>query len=219
MNGYRGLRLIPLAGVIALLATAGSAQAQERGELMRDTLSTLGLLEKPQAAINYHERAPLVMPPKLDGKALPPPRARAAAPQWPREPEAVARDREAEERRAPRGNQIQGRYNDNNATLSIDEMRGGRRAGANMTTEVERKPGDNNRDSFWVNPLDLMRGASDDRAEPSDVEPTRDILTQPPTGYRKAPKKVVVTNSDPINNASREREESDPGTYLRNQRR
>jgi hypothetical protein len=211
-------RQILLASGIGLLM-AGPVQAQQRGELMRDTLSNLGLLEKEQPAINYHERPPLVMPPKLDGKALPAPRARTASPQWPKEPEVVQRERDDAERRLPRGSQIQGRYNDNNATASIDEMRSGRRADAQIPTAPERKPGDNNRDSFWVNPLELMRGIGEEKAEPSVVEPTRDTLTQPPTGYRKAPRKVVTTNSDPINNASREREEADPGAYIRSRGR
>lgn len=217
MTGYRRFLLATVAGLLA----AGTAQAQtaERGEIMRDTLSTLGLIEKDQPAINYRERAPLVMPPKLDGKALPAPRPRTASPQWPKEPEVLQRERDEAERRVPKGNQAQGRYNDNNATLAIDDIRSGRRANANMTTEPERKPGDNNRDSFWVNPLELMRGVGQEKTEPSIAEPSRDTLTDPPNGYRKAPRKVVVDGRDPVNNASREREEADPGTYLRSQGR
>ncbi|WP_336485834.1 hypothetical protein [Methylobacterium nigriterrae] len=215
MTRYRQILLISVAGLLV----SGAAQAQQRGELMRDTLSTLGLIEKEQPAINYHERPPLVMPPKLDGKPLPAPRPRAASPQWPKEPEVAQRERDEQERRAPRGSQMQGRYNDNNATASIDEMRSGRRAGAQIPTENERKPGDNSRDSFWLNPFELMKGVGQEKTEPSIAEPSRDMLTDPPTGYRKAPRKVVTTNSDPINNASREREEADPGVYLRSQGR
>ncbi|WP_204326455.1 hypothetical protein, partial [Stenotrophomonas maltophilia] len=76
-------------------------------------------------------------------------------------PEIVARQKAEQEARVPKGNQPQGRYNDNNVTLSIDEMRSGRREGANLTTEVERKPGDNHRDSFWVNPLELLKGVGE----------------------------------------------------------
>ncbi|MFD0938145.1 hypothetical protein ACFQ12_23550, partial [Methylobacterium trifolii] len=84
MTGYRKVHLIAAGSLAGLLATA-SAQAQERGEFLRDGLSTLGLLEKQQDPIEYRERAPLVMPPKLDGKNLPAPRPRAASPQWPKE--------------------------------------------------------------------------------------------------------------------------------------
>ncbi|WP_267359782.1 hypothetical protein [Methylobacterium sp. GC_Met_3] len=194
---------------------AGSAYAQQQGEFMHDALSGIGLLEKRQDPIDYHERPPLVMPPKLDGKALPQPRARSTSAAWPKDPEIVERERAAVERRNPKGVQAQGRYDDNNATLSVDEMRNGRRAGASLTTEAERKPGDNNRDDSLLSPFDLLKGKSAN-AEPSDVEPNRDVLTDPPTGYRQSPKKLArPPSSDPINNASREREEADPQAYLR----
>jgi len=215
MTGHRRLRLLLSATVVLTPLAAGGAQAQERGEFMRDALSGIGLLEKRQDPIDYHERAPLVMPPKLDGKALPQPRARSTSAAWPKDPEIAERERAAAERRRPSGNQARGRYDDNNATLSVDEIRGGRRAGASLTTEAERKPGDNNRDSSLLNPFDLLKGKSAN-AEPADVEPNRDILTDPPTGYRQPPKKLARPSpNDPINNASREREESDPGSYIR----
>ena len=215
MTGHRRLRLLLSAAVVLAPFAAGGVRAQERGEFMRDALSGIGLLEKRQDPIDYHERAPLVMPPKLDGKALPQPRARSTSTAWPKDPEIVERERAAAERRRPSGNQARGRYDDNNATLSVDEIRGGRRAGANLTTEAERKPGDNNRDDSLLSPFDLLKGKSAN-AEPSDVEPNRDVLTDPPTGYRQSPKKLArPASSDPINNASREREESDPGSYLR----
>ena len=215
MTGQRRLRLLLSAGLVLAPLAAGSARAQERGEFMRDALSGIGLLEKRQDPIDYHERPPLVMPPKIDGKALPQPRARSTSTAWPKDPEIAERERAAAERRRPTGNQARGRYDDNNATLSVDEIRGGRRAGAGVTTEAERKPGDNNRDDSLLSPFDLLKGKSAN-AEPSDIEPSRDTLTDPPTGYRQPPKKLVrPASSDPINNASREREESDPGAYLR----
>jgi hypothetical protein len=219
MSAQRRLRLLLPVAALAPLVLAGTAQAQQ-GEIMRDALSGIGLLEKQQAPIDYHERAPLVMPPKLDGKALPAPRARARNAAWPKDPEVVAadREREAEERRVARGNQVQGRYNDNNATASVDEIRGGRRAGANVTTTAEDKPGDGARRSSWLDPLELFKGKSEE-AQASPVEPTRESLVEPPTGYRQAPKKVVNTSNEPIRSANAEREEADPGAYLRSQQR
>ena len=215
MTGQSRLRLILPAAITLAPLFAGAAQAQERGEFMRDALSGIGLLEKRQDPIDYHERPPLVMPPKLDGKALPPPRPRSTSAAWPKDPEIAERERAAAERRVPKGGQAQGRYDDNNATLSIDEMRSGRRAGASLTTEAQDKPGDGGQRDSWLSPLELFSGKSAS-AEPSDVEPTRDTLVQPPTGYRQSPRKLgVAPSSEPINNASREREESDPGVYLR----
>jgi hypothetical protein len=215
MTGHRRLRPLLSAAVVLASVGAGGARAQERGEFMRDALSGIGLLEKRQDPIDYHERPPLVMPPKLDGKALPQPRARSTSTAWPKDPEIAERERAAVERRNPKGAQAQGRYDDNNATLSVDEMRKGRKAGASVTTEAERKPGDNNRDDSLLSPFELLKGKSAN-AEPSDAEPSRDVLTDPPTGYRQSPKKLArPPSNDPINNASREHEESDPGAYLR----
>lgn len=215
MTGHRRLRLLLPAVVVLAPLAVGGAHAQERGEFMRDALSGIGLLEKRQDPIDYHERPPLVMPPKLDGKVLPQPRARSTSTAWPKDPEIVERERAAAERRRPVGNQARGRYDDNNATLSVDEIRNGRRAGASVTTEAERKPGDTNRDDSLLSPFDLLKGKSAN-AEPSDVEPARDILTDPPTGYRQSPKKLAQPPSrDPINNASRERDEADPRAYQR----
>jgi hypothetical protein len=215
MTGYRRLRFHLSAVLVLTPLLAGGAQAQERGEFMRDALSGIGLLEKRQDPIDYHERPPLVMPPKLEGKALPQPRARSTSAAWPKDPEIADRERAAAERRLPKGAQAQGRYDDNNATLSVDEIRNGRRAGANVTTTAERKPGDNNRDDSLLSPFELLKGKSAN-AEPSDVEPNRDVLTDPPTGYRQSPKKLArPPSNDPINNASREHDEADPGAYLR----
>jgi len=223
MSAQRRLRLlvplVALSPLVAPLLAAGAAQAQQ-GEIMRDALSGIGLLEKQQAPIDYHERAPLVMPPKLDGKALPAPRARTKSAAWPKDPEIVAadREREADERRLNKGNQAQGRYNDNNATVSVDEMRSGRRAGANVTTSAEDKPGDGARRSSWLDPLELFKGKSDE-AQASAVEPARESLVEPPKGYRQAPRKVVNTSNEPIRSANVDREEADPGAYLRSQQR
>ncbi|NEU10562.1 hypothetical protein G3T14_00275 [Methylobacterium sp. BTF04] len=207
MIGHRGF-LLAMAGVLA----SGAAQAQQ-GVFLRDAMSNIGLIEPEKPAITYRERAPLVMPPKLDGKALPTPRSADASPQWPKDPEIVQRERAAADARKPIARGTQGRMNDNNMTLSVDEMRGGRRADAQVRTEPGRPEGENeDRSSFWSNPFGLR---SEAKSEPSIAEPDRDVLTDPPTGYRKAPKKVAKNTSDPINNPSREREESDPGVYQR----
>jgi hypothetical protein len=95
MIGHRGLL------VVAGILTAGSAQAQQ-GVFMRDTLSSIGLIEPEKPAITYRERAPLVMPPKLDGKSLPPPRQPEASAQWSSSASASARRPGSRSSAAPR---------------------------------------------------------------------------------------------------------------------
>lgn len=215
MAGHR--RFLLSIGLIGLSLPA-PAKA-EQGVFLRDALTNMGLVEAERPPITYRERAPLVMPPKLDAKAvaLPPPRSVEASPQWPKDPEIVQRERAAVEARKPIVRGAQGRMDDNNMTLSIDEMRAGRRAGAQIPTENTYKPGDN-KDSFWSNPFSFMTGGPE-KTEPVDVAPTRDVLTQPPTDYRRPPSKIARSNGDPINNPSREREEADPGAYIRGQSR
>ena len=215
MAGHRRFLLsVSLIG----LALSAPATAQE-GVFLRDALTNMGLVEAERPPITYRERAPLVMPPKLDAKTLPTPRSPEASPQWPKDPEVVQRERAAVEARKPIVRGAQGRMDDNNMTLSIDEMRAGRRAGAEIPDGPVIRPGDT-RESNWLNPFEMLRGATaPEKSEPTIAEPQRDLLTQPPTGYRKAPKKIAKSNGEPVYNPSRDREESDPGAYIRNQSR
>ncbi|TGD96324.1 hypothetical protein [Methylobacterium nonmethylotrophicum] len=212
------LAAVTAAGLATSFAASWGAHAQE-GVAMKNALSSIGLIEPERPTITYRERAPLVLPPKMDKAALPPPvdrgAVREANPQWPTDPETAARDRRAAEDRKPITRGYGGRMSDNNATLPIQEMRAGRREGASVPTEPTYKPGDNNRASFWLNPMELLAGKKDDDATVSDVEPSRDILTDPPTGYRKPPNgKLARTESGPKGMKS-DREEADPGAYLR----
>ncbi|KMO29524.1 hypothetical protein VQ02_29530 [Methylobacterium variabile] len=211
-------RTIFAVAIAAGLAASAGAEAQE-GVAMKNALSSIGLIEPERPTITYRERAPLVLPPKMDKAALPPPvdrrAVREANPQWPTDPETVARDRRAADDRKPITRGYGGRMSDNNATLPIQEMRAGRREGAGLQTEPTYKPGDNVKESFWLNPMQLFAGKKDDDAEASDVEPSRDSLTEPPTGYRKPPNgKLARTESGPKGMIS-DREQADPGVYLR----
>ena len=210
---------VPVALALVLAAAGGTmpALAQE-GVFMKDMLGTLGLVEKDRAPITYRERAPLVLPPRSD---LPPPVARSAEREanaaWPKDPEVTARERRAARDRAPITRGEQGRMNDNNTTLSIGEMRSGRRPGAEVQTEPTYKPGDNNRAAFWLDPLELLKGKKDDAETTlSSVEPERNLLSEPPAGYRRppgglerSPREAKAYNPD--------RDEADPRAFQREQ--
>lgn len=209
-----------LCGVAPLCGAAPAARAED-GVFMKKALSSIGLIEPERPPITYRERAPLVLPPKMDKAALPPPAERSAvreaAPQWPTDPESVARARRAAEDAKPRGMRgEQGRMSDNNTTLSIQEMRAGRREGAGIQKEPVYKPGDNVREATWLSPFELFKGKKDESAEPSPVEPSRDMLTDPPTGYRAPPNgRLVRSDSAPKGMPISDREEADPRAYLR----
>jgi len=216
MSGQR--RVFGLLGLAAMLA-AGSAQAED-GTFIRDGLSTLGLIEPERPAITYRERAPLAMPPKFDPNnltaGLPKPQTREDSPQWPKDPEVRQRERAAIEAKKPIVRGAQGRMSDNNETLSVYEMQGGRRAGAEVPDGPVIRPGDNTRESTWVNPLELLAGKSEP-AEPSAVEPDRGLLTDPPKGYRKAPVKVARPKGEPVGGPISDNAEADPRAYMRSQ--
>ncbi len=211
-------RTIFAAVTVAGLAVPAGAHAQE-GVAMKNALSSIGLIEPERPTITYRERAPLVLPPKMDKAALPPPvdrrAVREANPQWPTDPETAARDRRAAEDRKPITRGYGGRMSDNNATLPIQEMRAGRREGAGLETTPTYKPGDNNKDSFWVNPMQLFAGKKDEDPNLPDVEPSRDSLVEPPTGYRKPPNGKLARTERGPNGMKSDREEADPGAYLR----
>ncbi|UMY18951.1 hypothetical protein MMB17_06505 [Methylobacterium organophilum] len=218
MGGKRKLGSAALGTLlVAFGATAlpGLARAAE-GEFMRDTLSNLGLIEPERPAITYRERAPLAMPPKLNGTALPPPQVRETSPQWPKDPEISRRERAAVEAKKPVVRGAQGRMNDNNETLSVYEMDAGRKAGAGALNGPAGRPGDGDtRESTWLDPLKLFTG--EERTEPSVVEPSRDMLTDPPNGYRKAPVKVVAPQGGPVGGPISDNAEADPRAYMRSQ--
>jgi hypothetical protein len=219
MKAHRRIaRTRVLAAIAVALAATGTAKAQE-GVFMKDMLGTLGLVEKERAPITYRERAPLVLPPRSD---LPQPIDRAAgreaAAAWPKDPEISARERRAARDRAPIVRGEQGRMNDNNTTLSIGEMRSGRRPGAEVQTEVTYKPGDNNRASFWLDPFEIMKGKKDDVEVADGPEPERVLLSEPPSGYRRPPGGIEKSAREGrVHNP--DREESDPRAFQREQAR
>ena len=207
------------AAVLAAGLTASPGAHAQEGVAMKNALSSIGLIEPQRPTITYRERAPLVLPPHMDKAALPPPvdrRAlREANPQWPTDPETAARDRRAAEDRKPITRGYGGRMSDNNATLPIREMQAGRREGAGVQSEPTYKPGDNVKESFWLNPMQLLAGKKDEDPNLPDVEPSRDSLTEPPTGYRKPPNGKLARTERGPNGMISDREQADPGAYLR----
>ena len=236
MTGRRGFSLTVGSVAIGLLAATA---ARAEGEFMRDAMSSIGLIEPERAPITYNERAPLVMPPSLGGKGaakasgkagknaakggldtnvpltLPPPQTRQADPAWPKDPEITQRERAAVEARKPITRGTQGRMNDNNMTLSLDEMNAGRRSGAGGASGPDSRMSDT-RESNWLNPLQLLTGRKED-VGPSQAEPDRSVLSDPPTGYRKAPVKVEHVQGAPVGRSISGNEEADPRAYMRAQ--
>ena len=200
-----------LAGAAALALTTGAA-AQE-GMFAKDLFASMGLIPKERPNIDYRERAPLVLPPRMDLRDPADPKGVIAAnPQWPNDPDvAAARRREADARTPV--TETERRRVEKNPTLSIQDIRSGRRAGAGVSDEPVQRRGDNVRETTWVHPDQLRReGVKKDDGLSSMEEPERRNLHEPPTGFRK-PTMQVKRDFEVV----RQEDEADPKVYLREQ--
>jgi hypothetical protein len=170
--------------VVGLATGMTPALAQEgSGVFMKDVLGKLGIIDEEAPTIEYKERAPLVIPPKLN---LPAPGTVGAArpANWPKDPDVAAAQRAREEANRP----AKVRNDHDGATvLSVDELRKGRRPGAQVvnTPDPDRCTGDNCR--LYLSP-DFLRNNGRIGPEKSSIaygqEPERSTLADPPKGYR-----------------------------------
>ena len=96
----RGLKVFGCASALALLVAATGASAQE-GEGVKSLLGAIGIIPKEKPPINYSERAPLVLPPKMELRAPAAPRSAENQANWPKDPDVVAARKAAAEARAP----------------------------------------------------------------------------------------------------------------------
>src|SRR5438445_12447558 len=95
----RALRLAAIALGVGLVMTSGAARAQEDDEddktfeekIIEGIMAGIGGTNMENRGIEYRERSPLVVPPKID---LPPPEAvktEINAPNWPKDPDEQRR--------------------------------------------------------------------------------------------------------------------------------
>ncbi|MCB1545495.1 MAG: hypothetical protein KDJ30_14810 [Rhodoblastus sp.] len=186
------------AGVLAV-STAASA-FDDRPSSFDPLLNVFGLgkdsEDKPE--IDFRERPKLVVP---KGSELPPPVAGShnRAANWPVDPDVRRRREAAAAARAPRD--INAEFKANPA-LSAEELKQGRSAGPSKNPEVcpQRRNGIPDcgvEESAYNIKKVFTLGSKEEEPRPG-VEPSRDYLTEPPTGYR-APKNVVkATQSGPV---------------------
>lgn len=155
-------------------------------KIIRGIMHGIGAVDGTEKGIDYRERSPLVVPPKLD---LPPPETTAAAPKpnWPKDPEV------AERRKARLAAKNRDKAKEWGQVLTPDEMKVGTARVKSATTSPQ--PGDDSYGSGMgsvLSPSQLgFKGfgnifSSSDKPEtaPFPGEPPRESLTQPPTGYQ-----------------------------------
>jgi hypothetical protein len=180
-----------LVGGILMLAGGVTGAAAEDDDatfdqkIFQNMLSTFGLRSSSQDEIEYRERSPLVVPPKVD---LPPPQAdQTRAANWPNDPNVKRRKQEAEKRRS--GGSIYNEYEDARP-LRPDELEMGRvlaRSGSARAPTEDEKDGKPMKPSdlgYGGGVFDSLFGSKKESAPAFNGEPPRTSLTEPPPGYQ-----------------------------------
>jgi hypothetical protein len=189
----RALRLAVVALGIGLVMTAGAARAADDDEddktfeekIIEGIMAGIGGTNMENRGIEYRERSPLVVPPKLD---LPPPAAAAAevkAPNWPKDPDEARRKAAITARKKVNKDPVEAARL---LTPSELNQRGPKSSGG----ESIDQPGGNPGASAVLSPSQLgysggfsgLFGGSKTETAPFKGEPTRESLTQPPGGYQ-----------------------------------
>jgi hypothetical protein len=189
----RALRLAVIALGIGVVMTAGAARAEDdeddktfEEKIIEGIMAGIGGTNMENKGIDYRERSPLVVPPKLD---LPPPAAASGdvkAPNWPKDPDEARRKAaiavRKKENKDPR---------EASRILTPSELAVGKTAAPARTSNDPIQPGNSNTNPI-LSPSQLgynggfsgLFGGSKTETAPFKGEPTRESLTQPPSGYQ-----------------------------------
>ena len=191
----RAVRLAVIALGIGVVMTAHAARAGDDDDddktfeekLIGSIMAGIGGTNMENRGIDYRERSPLVVPPKLD---LPPPAdptGAAKVANWPKDPDESRRKAAIAERKKLR----QKNATEDARPLSPTELNAnaGARGASNTDPTQPGNPINNTVLSpsalgFDGNLVNLFGGSGKTEVAPFKGEPTRDSLTQPPVGYQ-----------------------------------
>jgi len=192
-SSRRALRLAIVAMGIGLVMTAGAARAGDDDEddktfeekIIEGIMAGIGGTNMENRGIEYRERSPLVVPPKLD---LPPPAAAAEvkAPNWPKDPDDARRKAAIAARKKANKDPVEAARILTPSELA--QVKGAKSSGGESVDQPGGNPGANS----ILSPSQLgysggfsgLFGGSKTETAPFKGEPTRESLTQPPGGYQ-----------------------------------
>jgi len=193
-NSSRALRLAVVALGVGVVMAAGAARAQDADEddktfeekVIEGIMAGIGGTNMENKGIDYRERSPLVVPPKLD---LPPPAAASnevKAPNWPKDPDEARRKAAIAARKKENKDPREAAR-----ILTPSELAVGKTAAPSRGSSDPIQPG-NSANNPILSPSQLgynggfsgLFGGNKAETAPFKGEPTRESLTQPPSGYQ-----------------------------------
>jgi len=188
----RALRIGAVALGLVLVAATSAARAQDGDEddstfeekIIHNLMGSIGATSMDNRGIDYRERSPLVIPPKVD---LPPPASTSAsitAPNWPKDADEVER---ARLRALSKQKKVTG--SEGARPLMPNELAAGRTKHVAATEPLQ--PGvtqspmlSPSQLGFKGNLFGTLFGGEKTESAPFTGEPERETLTQPPPGYQ-----------------------------------
>jgi hypothetical protein len=190
----RALRLAVVALGIGLVMTAGAARAGDDDEddktfeekIIEGIMAGVGGTNMENRGIDYRERSPLVVPPKID---LPPPETVSGEikdANWPKDPDEARRKAAIKARKKAKPDPIEA-----SRILTPSELNAARTAAPTRTNNDTVQPGSSLNNPI-LSPSQLgytggfsgLFGGNKSETAPFKGEPTRESLTQPPPGYQ-----------------------------------
>jgi hypothetical protein len=210
------------AGIFLLVGTVaqpGPARAEEGNQTLRQIfgLVTGDTGQKDTDGIDYRERPPLVLPPKME---LPPPQAAVEKPNpaWPNDPDLGRLKKLKAEAKVPARQVNEATANPH---ISQAELEKGRIAAEDPKSPQQNPCDYSNAPECLYTPWAILKKVGNKAGkEDKDIltpgeEPPREYLTEPPPGFRKPTQVVKATREAP-----KEKEDaSDAGAYIRQQAR
>ena len=191
----RGLWLSSVALGIGLAMATGPVRAADpededdktfEEKIIEGIMAGIGGTNMENRGIEYRERSPLVVPPKLD---LPPPatdKAEVKAPNWPKDPDEQRRKAAIAARKKVNKDPLEA-----SRILTPSELAQAKGKASSGGDSVDQ-PGGNPGTNAVLSPSQLgysggfsgLFGGNKAETAPFKGEPTRDSLTQPPPGYQ-----------------------------------
>jgi hypothetical protein len=191
----RGLWLSSVAFGIGLVMVTGPVRAADpededdktfEEKIIEGIMAGIGGTNMENRGIDYRERSPLVVPPKLD---LPPPatdKAEVKAPNWPKDPDEQRRKAAIAARKKANKDPLEA-----SRILTPSELAQAKGKASSGGDSVDQ-PGGNPGTNAVLSPSQLgysggfsgLFGGNKAETAPFKGEPTRESLTQPPPGYQ-----------------------------------